>query len=168
VVKKGFQIRALRVLRRVFVSFFTILADFRQVLNHRNSVIFIHDRTSIVSDASHATRLDGYLSGFKVSIKGFSGKRTRRASCPNDAPPKYFPTGSYVAGPNYPNCKAPVQLPEGLTNSGKSPGRRNGRHQAQQKAQKSPKHLPSAIFQLPRRARSQQLSQNQGCLVPPR
>ena len=48
--EKGLQIGALRVLRRVFVSLFTVFADFRQLLNHRNSVILIHDWTSIVSD----------------------------------------------------------------------------------------------------------------------
>src|ERR1019366_7296822 len=38
---------------------------------------------------------------------------------------------------------------------------RNGLPQAQQKAQKSGKHLPSTVFQLARRARTQQLAQDQ-------
>jgi hypothetical protein len=37
----------------------------------------------------------------------------------------------------------------------------SGRHLARQRAQKSRKYLPSAVFQLARRARSQQLAQNQ-------
>ena len=42
-----------------------------------------------------------------------------------------------------------------------SPDERTGRSQVQQRAQESRKHLPSAVFQLARRTRSQQLTQNQ-------
>jgi hypothetical protein len=41
------------------------------------------------------------------------------------------------------------------------PDSRNGLPQAQQKAQKSEKHLPSTVFQLARRARTQQFAQDQ-------
>src|ERR1017187_2905147 len=42
-----------------------------------------------------------------------------------------------------------------------SPDEGTARHPARQRAQKSGKHLPSKVFQLARRARAQQLAQNQ-------
>jgi hypothetical protein len=90
--EKGFQIGALRVLRRVSVSLFAILADFHQLFNHRNSVALIHNPTSIVSDATYATGLDGYLRNtFKVAIQVMSLKRIRRVDW-NGSP--YFRAGT--------------------------------------------------------------------------
>src|ERR1700730_17541825 len=76
-IEKGFQIRALRVFRRVFVSLFTVFADFCQLLNHRDSVVLIHDRTSIVSDASHTTGLDDRSWVTKLELRTTEGLASR-------------------------------------------------------------------------------------------
>src|SRR5712692_3366584 len=59
-------------------------------------------------------------------------------------------------------CAArPRWFPPRASSGRVQPDPRNGLPQVQQKAQESEKHLPSTVFQLARRARTQQLAQDQ-------